>query len=326
MNATRSGARQYNAGFGLRTRTALITAVAAAHLAALAAMTIDLAPPPALESLIQIEAVLETAEPASDPIPQEMATTDGADETARADPTVAAPPEVAQGEPQAAELPPQIASSHALSEPADPPVPEPAAAKAPPNEAVRDALADKPPPAAAPRIIPPPPRPVVRKAATKRQAVVDDDDDDDDDDATPQPRQPRRAQVKAKTIRRLPANGRVARQGVAGSQATGYARGAARADASAGVSRAAYAAQVMGQIQARKFYPLAARAAGTTGVVGFAFAIGRSGAPSRFSVTRSSGSGALDQAARQIVMSLRLPPPPGGSFSASSSLNFRLSR
>lgn len=314
MNATRSGVRQYNAGFGLRTRTALITAVAAAHLAALAAMTIDLAPPPALESLIQIEAVLETAEPASDPIPQEMA-------------TIAAPSEVTQGEPQAAELPPQIASSHALPEPADPPVPEPAAAKTPPNEAVRDALADRPPPAAAPRMNPPPPRPVVRKAATKRQTVVDDDDDDeDDDDATPQPRQPRRAQAKAKTIRRLPANGRVARHGVAGSQAIGYARGAAHPDASAGVSRAAYAAQVMGQIQARKFYPSGARAAGTTGVVGFAFAIGRSGAPSRFSVTRSSGSGALDQAARQIVMSLRLPSPPGGSFSASSSLNFRLSR
>ena len=83
---------------------------------------------------------------------------------------------------------------------------------------------------------------------------------------------------------------------------------------------------MLSQIQARKFYPAAARASGASGVVGFAFTIGASGAPSRFSVTRSSGAAALDQAARQIVMSLRLPPPPGGSFSASSSLNFRLAQ
>jgi hypothetical protein len=59
---------------------------------------------------------------------------------------------------------------------------------------------------------------------------------------------------------------------------------------------------------------------------GLAFAIIHSRAPSRFSVIRSSGSGTLDQAARQILMSLRLPPPSGDFFSASSSLNFRLAQ
>lgn len=97
---------------------------------------------------------------------------------------------------------------------------------------------------------------------------------------------------------------------------SGRAAGASQAG---GMSRASYAALVVAQIQARKFYPAGARAGGA---VAFSLAIGPSGSVTRFRITRSSGSDALDQAARQIVTSIHPPPPPGGSFSGSAILRF----
>jgi protein TonB len=88
------------------------------------------------------------------------------------------------------------------------------------------------------------------------------------------------------------------------------------------MSRASYAALVVAQIQARKFYPANARA----GAVVFSLAIGSSGTVTQFRITRSSGSDVLDQAARQIVTSIHPPPPPGGSFSGSATLRFDMLR
>lgn len=95
---------------------------------------------------------------------------------------------------------------------------------------------------------------------------------------------------------------------------------------SGGRSRTSYAALVVAQIQAHKYYPPAARGQRISGVVAFTFAIGPSGTVSRFNMTRSSGSAVLDQAARQIVFSIRPPPPPGGSFIGASSLRFDMTR
>jgi len=95
---------------------------------------------------------------------------------------------------------------------------------------------------------------------------------------------------------------------------------------SGGRSRASYAALVVSQIQAHKFYPRGASSRGEVGIVAFTLAIGPDGSVTRFSVTRSSGSAMLDQTARQIAYAIRLPPPPGGSFVGASKLNFSLSR
>jgi protein TonB len=93
-----------------------------------------------------------------------------------------------------------------------------------------------------------------------------------------------------------------------------------------GMSRAAFGALVIRQIQARRFYPAAARANGESGRVGVMFTIGGSGRAVSVSVTRSSGSASLDAAARAIVRGVSLPPPPGGVFTGATSINFSFGR
>ncbi len=75
-------------------------------------------------------------------------------------------------------------------------------------------------------------------------------------------------------------------------------------------------------IRSRLFYPPAARARGAKDVVGVAFTIGASGALSSFAITRSSGDGDLDGAARALVQSAHFPPPPGGPGHVSTSFNY----
>ena len=75
----------------------------------------------------------------------------------------------------------------------------------------------------------------------------------------------------------------------------GAAQGAARAK---GRSTASFAGLVIAELNRRKFFPAAARQAGATGAVGVAFTIGPSGRVISQSITRSSGNGALDGAAR----------------------------
>ena len=93
-----------------------------------------------------------------------------------------------------------------------------------------------------------------------------------------------------------------------------------------GMSRAAYGALAIRQIQARRFYPAAARANGESGRVGVMFTIGGSGRAVSVSITHSSGSASLDAAARAIVRGVNLPPPPGGVFTGTTSINFSFSR
>ena len=101
----------------------------------------------------------------------------------------------------------------------------------------------------------------------------------------------------------------------------GSAEGAAH---DAGLSREAYGAMLLAAIQAHKYYPEDARARGVVGSVGVAFSVGATGAMSAVSIVRSSGSPELDEAVRKIVRSVSAPPPPGGSFSASTTIVFRI--
>ena len=102
-------------------------------------------------------------------------------------------------------------------------------------------------------------------------------------------------------------------------------RGAAQGSAhGSGMSPSTYAGLVVAELNRRKFFPAAARAAGITGSVGVAFTIGPSGRVVSQSITRSSGNGALDGAAHAILSALHTPPPPGGRFSTATSIKFNL--
>ncbi len=99
----------------------------------------------------------------------------------------------------------------------------------------------------------------------------------------------------------------------------GEEHGVARASA---MSPAAYAGLLAAEIRRHTFYPTAARAEGSTGVVGVAFTIGPSGRLAALSITRSSGNPALDAAARTTLRAIHTPPPPGGRFSTSTNIHF----
>jgi protein TonB len=131
-------------------------------------------------------------------------------------------------------------------------------------------------------------------------------------------RQPKVSSTRARDEQRERriAAGRGERADATSTGGSGRTAGSAEAG---GMSRASYAALVLAQIQARKFYPPSARAGGA---VGFSLAIGPSGSVTQFRITRSSGSDVLDQAARQIVTSIHPPPPPRGSFSGAATLRF----
>jgi protein TonB len=94
--------------------------------------------------------------------------------------------------------------------------------------------------------------------------------------------------------------------------------------ASPGLSRASYAALVVAEIQAHRFYPASARERGEQGAVGVSFTIGPGGRVAAASIVRPSGIAELDNAAREIVRSISPPPPPDGSFSASTTIRFHV--
>ena len=70
--------------------------------------------------------------------------------------------------------------------------------------------------------------------------------------------------------------------------------------------------------------PLRRARDGVTGSVGVAFTVGASGRVVSQSITRSSGNSALDGAARAMMSAVHTPPPPGGSFSTSTTIQFNL--
>ena len=92
------------------------------------------------------------------------------------------------------------------------------------------------------------------------------------------------------------------------------------------MSNSAYAARVSAEINRHKFYPAGAKGSEGAGSVGVAFSIGPSGAIVSHSVVRSSGNGALDSAALQMLASSHPPPPPGGSFRGATTIHFNFER
>ena len=196
------------------------------------------------------------------------------------------PPPVVEATPPVPEAPPSPTV-------ADTPPPEPAPPPAPIE------LAPPKPPPASPRVEPP-------KARIKPTEKVEP--------------KPERAEPRARETER---RSEEAAKAVAAREERlrEEPSSASRSEASA-ASKSAYVSAVAGAIRSRLFYPPAARARGAKGVVGVAFTIGSSGALSSFTITRSSGDGDLDAAARTLVQSTRFPPPPGGSIHVATSFNY----
>jgi len=92
----------------------------------------------------------------------------------------------------------------------------------------------------------------------------------------------------------------------------------------AGMSRAAYASQLIAQVRAHQFYPDSAQERGLQGAATVAFSVTSGGGIGGVRIVQSSGAAELDSAARQIVLSVSAPPPPGGSFTATTTIRFRL--
>lgn len=205
--------------------------------------------------------------------------------------------------------------------------PPPASAPAaPPPEPEQTELTAPPPQVIAPDAVPlavaePPevrPKPVVKpKPLTRsrpRPAAEEAEQDENDARPTPAELRAQRSRAQAASDRRQAQEGRqAARRGVAhGAPAVG------------GMSHASYAALLAAEIRRRTFYPAAARASGESGSVGVAFTVGPSGRVGGLSITSSSGNAALDGAALSILRAIHTPPPPGGYFSASTSIRFHL--
>ena len=84
-----------------------------------------------------------------------------------------------------------------------------------------------------------------------------------------------------------------------------------------GVTQAAYAAAVKKEIAKNKRRP----PGDGRGTVSLSFVIGPSGRAERIEVSKSVNP-ALDAAARSIIASVQLPPPPGGLFPAAIAIKF----
>ncbi len=84
-----------------------------------------------------------------------------------------------------------------------------------------------------------------------------------------------------------------------------------------GMTKAAYAAAVKKQIAKNK-----KRAVGSEhGAVSISFVIGPQGLPEHVAIPKSSNH-RLDETARDIITSIRLPPPPNGQFMAAVEIKF----
>jgi protein TonB len=127
-------------------------------------------------------------------------------------------------------------------------------------------------------------------------------------------------QVQAKPAKaKAAAKPKAQRQMVAGSRESKVAKreGKSTAKRSGGpMASSAYRSIVQARLSARKGALQATASRGLKGYVIVSFSIGASGNVTRASVSKSSGNGAVDSAARAMVASTSFPPPPGGSFSA----------
>jgi protein TonB len=174
---------------------------------------------------------------------------------------------------------------------------------APAAEALREAVA---PPSEPPKVVAPEAEPLPVEKPKPEVAT------------TPAPNRAARERQKRKAQK-------IADERLQAQQARLAARrGSSTSRAASGAARANYAGLLMAELNRHRFYPGAARAAGVAGSVGVAFTVGPSGRVTSQAITRSSGVAALDAAARTILTFIHAPPPPGGSFYASTSINFHL--
>jgi protein TonB len=317
-------------------RPAIVFTVALAHAGTLTALAyVHSERPPAV---VTIEATVIAAgdeapvdspaahapEPANEPAPGAKSQPPSEQDEASPAPVVAdapppPPPEPAPAVAVAEGAPPpppadQTPPAETLPRPTpalDPPPPNSAAeTPAPPPPPVM-ARIEEPPPAVERQLetAPPPPPPTLRVEKTPRPMA-------EAKPAVERAKSPKAAAPKAVASR---SDAAASRTEASEAHRVGTASGR---PVDAGASRASYAALVVAEIQAHRFYPASARERGDQGAVGVSFTIGPSGRVAAASVVQPSGFAELDEAARQIVRSISPPPPPGGSFTASTTIRF----
>ncbi len=254
--------------------------------------TPPIAPPPVVEQ-----------EPTPPPAPETPAPSDLQEAVAPPPshevpaPPAAPPPVVASqdpaSEPKPAPKPSMSVESQMQPLPPPPDTPPPEVATLPPAAQTSiEGRSEQPPPPS-----PPPPPDQVRRQPQphpKLQARLE-----------PAERQKPRKLAEARSSPSANKSS-LSKPGSAEARRVGEANGRA---ADAGMSRASYAALVVAQIQAHRFYPEAARTRSEQGAVGVSFTIGASGRVSTAAITRSSGFAELDGAASQIVRSISPPRP-----------------
>jgi len=148
--------------------------------------------------------------------------------------------------------------------------------------------------------------------------------------AAPMPRPEPRENVKSKKPRRT-ARRSATRSAAAASQGSDAvssdARRAGSPTAQPGdlrAARASYGALISAELNRHKYYPAEARERGERGSVGAVFTVGPSGSIVSHSITRSSGSEALDGVVHAMMADARGLPPPGGSFRGNIVVTFSL--
>jgi periplasmic protein TonB len=227
-------------------------------------------------------------------------------------PTSPASPEMAPSVAATQETPPTVAEQKR----APPPESSPPEAPPPMEEAEKTQWPPLPPEPAPPQNPPPGAAPTPRPSPRVESPL------------RPKPEAKSAAVERPKPLKAAAPKGSAARSNAAeaksgGSEAHQVGTAVAR-PVEAGGSRASYAALVISEIQAHRYYPEPARERSEQGAVGISFTIGPSGRVASAAVVRPSGFADLDDAARAIVRSIAPPPPPGGSFSASTTIRFHV--
>jgi protein TonB len=295
-------------------RPVAFVVIAALHLAALVGFAAYRpAPPPALESLdLTMIAQGDEAPDNSKDVQPEMA--------APIDPVIPpdlAPPPVAEEKPPEPDLPPPPPDQMVVDPLPQPP--EPAPPPPPPDQLAFDPLPlpdEAPPPTLReaadaidiplpPPPPPPPPTPAPTVAPAPRPVIAQA--------PPPKPRPKPRPTTPPGKDKQDQQSSEAHRVGLAQGQSQ-----------DAGMSRETYGALLISQVRSHKFYPETARERGVSGDAVVAFTVGAGGGVNSVSIVQSSGSADLDAAARQIVRSVSAPPPPGGTFSASTTIRFRM--
>lgn len=105
---------------------------------------------------------------------------------------------------------------------------------------------------------------------------------------------------------------------------SGTRAGAPSSNAQPGAAREHYGALLRAEIMRRRVYPAEAASRGEQGTVMARVTIGPGGTAISHAVLRGSGIASFDQAVPRIMARLSLPPPPGGSYTATVAIRFAL--